>query len=214
MPITRKRHRPSHAVVVAYLALFIALGGTSVAAVSLQRNSVKGKHIARNAITSPKVKNGSLRAADFRRGDLPVAAAGQNGAAGPPGPAGPDGPAGARGETGAAGAPGTARAYALVASNGALTAGKSKNVESVTRPFEGSYCVILPSSIDASTVEAVVSPNYVNAPFLPIAQINTDRSHCGSANAIKVQTSRVAQNVSSKDISEDPENSSFFIMVP
>jgi len=44
---------------------FILLGGGAVAAVKLTRNSVKGKHIARNAITSPKVKNGSLLALDF-----------------------------------------------------------------------------------------------------------------------------------------------------
>ena len=71
--------------VVAYLALFVALGGTSIAAVSLKRGSVKGKHIAKNAVTSPKVKNASLRAADFAPGQLP---AGQQGAQGPQGPPG------------------------------------------------------------------------------------------------------------------------------
>jgi hypothetical protein len=34
---------------MATIAVFIALGGTSVAALSLTRGSVKGKHIAKNA---------------------------------------------------------------------------------------------------------------------------------------------------------------------
>ncbi|HEX2233198.1 MAG TPA: hypothetical protein VHG69_07525 [Thermoleophilaceae bacterium] len=86
----RRRH-PSHAALVAYAALFIALGGTSVAAISLERGSVKGKHIARNAVTSAKVKNSSLLARDFRRGQLPR---GGRGEPGPPGPIGPTGPLG------------------------------------------------------------------------------------------------------------------------
>ena len=64
------RKRITFANVTAVVALFVALGGTSMAAVSLKRGSVKGKHIARNAVTSPKVKNGSLRAADFAPGQL------------------------------------------------------------------------------------------------------------------------------------------------
>ena len=79
-------NRPSHATVVAYLALFVALGGTSVAAVSLKRNSVKGKHIARNAVTGPKVKNASLLALDFAAGQLPKGDKGDEGDPGRPGP--------------------------------------------------------------------------------------------------------------------------------
>ena len=92
-----RRHRPSHATVVAYLALFVALGGTSYAAVTLERNSVKGMHIARNAVTSPKVKDRSLLARDFAAGQLP---------AGPQGPAGVQGPRGERGLQGEQGVQG------------------------------------------------------------------------------------------------------------
>lgn len=79
--------RPTHATVVAYLALFVALGGTSVAAVTLKRNSVKGKNIARNAVTSPKVKDRSLLATDFKDGQLPEGPKGEQGAKGDPCPA-------------------------------------------------------------------------------------------------------------------------------
>jgi hypothetical protein len=76
--------RPSHATVVAYVALFVALGGTSVAAVTLKRNSVKGKNIARNAVSSPKVKDRSLLATDFKEGQLPQGPAGSQGSKGDP----------------------------------------------------------------------------------------------------------------------------------
>lgn len=103
--------RPSAAVVVAALALLVALGGTSVAAVSqLPRNSVGTPQLRSNAVTTPKIRNGavttakvrnrSLRAADFAAGQLPRGPAGPTGPAGPPGPQGPAGPAGPSGTSG------------------------------------------------------------------------------------------------------------------
>jgi hypothetical protein len=91
---------------VAYLALFAALGGTSYAAIKLPRNSVGKAQIRRNAITSPKVRDRSLLARDFKKGQLPqgkTGPAGPQGAVGPQGPAGQDGAAGADGSQGAAG---------------------------------------------------------------------------------------------------------------
>jgi hypothetical protein len=75
-------HRVSPATALATIALFVALGGTSVAAVSLvvPRNSVGTAQLKNNAVVSAKIKNGSLRGADFAAGQLP---------AGPVGPAGP-----------------------------------------------------------------------------------------------------------------------------
>lgn len=86
-----QRHlsRPSPALVVASLALVVALGGTSYAAITLPKNSVGTKQIKKNAVTTSKikknavttskVKNGSLLARDFKSGQLP------KGPAGPPG---------------------------------------------------------------------------------------------------------------------------------
>ena len=76
---------------VALIALFLALGGTSYAAVALPANSVGAKQIKKDAVTSKKVKNGSLKRQDFAAGQLP---AGPTGPAGPVGPAGPPGPKG------------------------------------------------------------------------------------------------------------------------
>jgi hypothetical protein len=89
------RRRPSPAMVVALIALFIALGGTSVAAVTqIPKNSVGTAQLKNNAVTSDKVKNGSLLKGDFKSGQLPA------GPPGPPGPAGQPGPTGPPGVTG------------------------------------------------------------------------------------------------------------------
>lgn len=56
---------PSPAMVVACLALVIALGGTSYAAIKLPRNSVGRSQLRSNAVTSAKIKNGSVSASDL-----------------------------------------------------------------------------------------------------------------------------------------------------
>jgi hypothetical protein len=100
--------RPSPAMVVACLALLVALGGTSVAAVNqlgrntvgprqLQFGAVTAPKIRNNAVTSIKVRNRSLLRADFAPGQLPAGPTGPQGPAGPAGAAGPAGPAGAIG---------------------------------------------------------------------------------------------------------------------
>jgi hypothetical protein len=88
----RKFRRPSPALVVALLALFVALGGTGYAALALPKNSVgstqlkkggvKNSDIAANAVTGSKVKRRSLTASDFKVGSAP------QGARGPQGPQG------------------------------------------------------------------------------------------------------------------------------
>lgn len=64
---------------IAYLALFVALGGTSYAALKLPRNSVKAKQIAKEAVRSGEVKDGALLAQDFKAGQLPAGEKGDKG---------------------------------------------------------------------------------------------------------------------------------------
>ena len=111
--------RPSHSTVAAYMALFIALGGTSYAAVKLPKNSVGSTQIKKNAVSSSKVKNGSLTKSDFKASDLPVGQAGAQGAKGDKGDKGDKGTDGSNGTNGAPGADGTADAFARVGFDGA-----------------------------------------------------------------------------------------------
>ncbi len=74
--------------VIAYLALFVALGGTSYAAVSLPPNSVGTGQLKNGAVTGPKVKAKSLTAGDFAAGTLRVGRKGDTGPKGTTGPAG------------------------------------------------------------------------------------------------------------------------------
>jgi Collagen triple helix repeat (20 copies) len=149
--LTKVRNRLTYANVMATIAVFIALGGTSIAAVSLKRNSVKGKHIAANAVTSPKVADGSLLARDFAGGQLPQGdqgLQGPKGDEGAPGRPGEPGAPGTPGSPGAPGAPGSAVAYASVNSDGTFNPVGSKNITAsskrdtgVVGPFPGQYCL-------------------------------------------------------------------------
>jgi hypothetical protein len=68
--VGRLREKLTYANVMATLAVFIALGGSSYAALKLPKNSVGSKQIKRNAVTSTKVKNRTLLSGDFKRGQI------------------------------------------------------------------------------------------------------------------------------------------------
>ena len=123
--------RPSASLVISVVALFVALGGTSYAALTITGKNVKNsslttKDIKDNSLTSADVRDRSLRLRDFRSGELPKA---QRGPAGPAGPAG------------AAGAAGSAIASARVGASGDVDASVSKNIAFVASPSDGLYCL-------------------------------------------------------------------------
>jgi hypothetical protein len=101
--------RPGYANVVSSLALFVALGGTSYAAMTVTGREVRdgsltGRDIRNGSITSADVRNGSLRSGDLLSGT----------ATGAPGPAGPQGERGPAGAPGPQGERGPSTAYAFV----------------------------------------------------------------------------------------------------
>lgn len=100
------RRIPSPALLVSIIALCVSLGGTSYAITKLPKKSVGNAQIKNNAVTSNKVKDGSLLARDFKSGQLPSGAKGDVGAQGQLGPSGSPGAAGAAGATGLTGATG------------------------------------------------------------------------------------------------------------
>lgn len=96
----RRLPRLTYANVVSSLALFVALGGVSYAAVKLPRNSVGAAQIKSNAVSGGKVKDGSLTDRDLAPGTV------LQGVTGMPGPRGPAGVNGTNGTNGAKGEPG------------------------------------------------------------------------------------------------------------
>ena len=108
--------RPSPAVIVAIVAVFVAASGLAVAAIP-SRNGVihacyKKKGGALRAVSGGKCPKGSRALAWNQRG-----LTGGRGATGPPGSTGPQGTPGAKGDAG------TAVAYARVAADGSLEPG-------------------------------------------------------------------------------------------
>jgi|SRR5215217_4876638 len=93
--IRRLRDRLSYANVTATIALGIALGGTSYAAMTLPHNSVGAAQLRRGAVRSAEVKNGALKVRD-------LSARARSALRGKRGPAGPQGPSGT--SSGSAGA--------------------------------------------------------------------------------------------------------------
>lgn len=110
--LARFRSQLTYANVMATIAVFIALGGTSYAALKVTGKNVPkdaltgadiknltGKDVTNESLTGADIKNltsgdilnGSLLAEDFGLGQLPK---GDTGPAGPEGPEGPQGPAG------------------------------------------------------------------------------------------------------------------------
>jgi hypothetical protein len=97
----RLRTRLTFANVISVMALFIALSGSSYAAIT-----ITSKNVRNNSLTTSDIKNQSLLSKDFKAGQLPAGArgpAGPAGANGEPGPAGPKGDQGIQGFPGAKG---------------------------------------------------------------------------------------------------------------
>jgi hypothetical protein len=62
--------RPSPALAVSFVALLVALGGTSFAAFTLPKNSVGTKQLKKNAVTTSKIKNGAVTGSKVNLGSL------------------------------------------------------------------------------------------------------------------------------------------------
>ena len=136
--------RPSPAMLVACLALLVALGGTSVAAVKILA--------PRNSVGSAQVINKSLLPIDFK-----TPPKGPKGPAGPVGPSGPSGAQGVKGDPGAA----ATTLWAVVDGLGLLK--KGSGVVSTSHPAVGNTRVKFNIAVDSCATVATINPPIVGA---------------------------------------------------
>jgi hypothetical protein len=134
---------------MATVAVFLALGGGAWAAATLPKDSVGAKQLQADAVRSGKVKDGSLKAKDFKSGQLPRGQRGRTG---------PTGLTGAKGDSGVPGHDGTARAYGRIELDGTLT--RSKGIASVSHPTTGNFCITLAAGIDPATTIPIAVPDF------------------------------------------------------
>jgi hypothetical protein len=192
--IPKFRAHLTYANVMATVAVFVALGGSSYAAIK-----VTGKNVKDNSLTTKDIKNKSLLMKDFKSGQLPAGAVGPQGQPGAKGPPGEDGFDGFDGANGADGKDGSALAYAMVnpstAGGPTLVAGRTFGFSDVSRAATGIYCLTL--DIDIADLEAglapVVSPELFYSPGTATSGHNffaatyADAPNC-SAGDIQVET--------------------------
>jgi hypothetical protein len=187
----RRLRRPRHSTIVAYAALFAAIGGTSYAAATIGSDDIQ-----RNAVRSKHVENRSLVRNDFKRGQVPRGRRGRVGARGPQGVRGPQGLRGAKGNTGATG---SIKGYANIdpAALGTSPSGllpRSKGVLSVWQPeivgADNRFCF---QFAGFEPTVAVASPTggagFVSVDVLP----DTPTNDCPATfRAVKVETFDIA----------------------
>lgn len=70
-----KPRRPSPALLISILALFVALGGTAYATSqigtsAIKKNAITAAKIKKNAVTSAKIKNGAVTSAKLKNGSV------------------------------------------------------------------------------------------------------------------------------------------------
>lgn len=111
--LNRLMGRLTYANVTATVALFVALGGTSYAALKLPRNSVGPTQIRSGAVGSSELRDRSVRLQDISRS----ARRSLRGAIGPQGATGAPGPAGAA----------AIEHFAAVSASGGLVRGDAKS---------------------------------------------------------------------------------------
>jgi hypothetical protein len=213
----RLRARLTYANVMATIAVFIALGGSSYAALKVTSRNVPkdaltgadiknltGKDVRNNSLTGADVKNltsadvsdGKLLAEDFAPGQLPK------------------GDKGDRGERGEQGAPGAALAYAEIeGSTPSIVAGRSKNVNGVVRgrafttmTQPGAYCINLADTVVPKNVVATITrirgdalsgPNQLATSLNPATDITGDVLACPAGFQDAIVT--VARNDARQD---------------
>jgi hypothetical protein len=175
--------RLSPGVVTSAIAVFFALGGIGYAAATIGTSDIKNgavtkKKLHKNAVTSKKVKDGSLKKQDL---GFTVGA----GATGPRGPTGP------RGATGAAGG-GAGLRWAVVEASSAGATVVRGNATGAGRISSGNYFVSFQPDIRGCAY--VATNGHVGAGFGPAGEISVETRSSANATDVEVRHYNSAGN--------------------
>jgi hypothetical protein len=165
--LSNLRARLTYANVMATIAVFIALGGSSYAAIK-----VTGKNVANSSLTGKDLKNESVTGRDVK--GLTSRDFSEALPQGPQGAQGPQGTQGPQGERGEAGEPAT-RMFAVVNFDGSLRYG-SPGVTSEAydgADADGTYFVMFPQDVHRCAAVASLGAAAVEGPD---AGANTGRA--------------------------------------
>jgi putative transposon-encoded protein len=205
--LAKVRSRLTYANVLATVALFVALGGTGYAVISLPKNSVGKRQIERKAVRSPEAYN--LRLRDFKKGQRAKLK-------------GDPGQQGIQGEQGPQGEPGTARAYAVIDPDGCTTAAGScsifqaKNVVGARRAQPGFYCVTVGPGIDRLTAGSMAGVDWdgTTVPAGNASAIVFPRDYIGASVCPGQEFTVATERTTSGSSSNLVDNVAFWFAVP
>jgi hypothetical protein len=184
MTPSRLRGRLSYANVTASLALFIALGGTGYAAVTLPRNSVGSAQLRSNAVGAKEIRRGAVRSGEIRNRTIrlrDLATSTRNSLRGTPGP---------QGQTGPAGKDGTAYRAAINMAGG-IAGGNARNIEHSRTT--NVYRVEFPADVSACIYTATLAA-VQNGPVLEQPPAGRITVQAGGGNNVLVRTYNAAGN--------------------
>jgi hypothetical protein len=145
--MTKLKSRLNYANVTATLALFVALGGSSYAALKLPRNSVGSTQLRAGSVGSSELRDRSVRLRDVSM-SARVALKGQQG---PMGPVGVQGPAGAP----------AVKYFAVATSSGRFVRGNA--VSGGREPAVGTYSVGFAENVSGCAYSATLGTSDATA---------------------------------------------------
>ena len=160
------REKLTFSNIVALIALFVALGGSAVAA--LDRNSVGPRQLKKNAVITSKIRNGAVTGPKIRLstvGKVPRAKVADTGAP---------------------------LAYARVAFTGAINPAFAKNITQamLSHPTDGVYCFDLPYIVrnGVTTMEGDAEPDDLASIEILGPNEAPTLSACPAGNDVEVRT--------------------------
>ena len=182
MTLNRVRGRLSYANVTASLALFVALGGTGYAAVTLPRNSVGHAQLRDNAVGANELRRGAVRSSDIRNRAIRVsdiATKTRTSLRGSRGPQGVTGPAGKDAVT----------FRAAINMSGGVASGNARGANH--QPGTNAYNVEFPADVSSCTYAATLAA-VQNGPTLEQPPAGRITVQAGGGNNVLVRTYNAA----------------------